>query len=163
MGYLLRITLLLSALWGSSALAQSTRVDTALDRVNELLGEDVRIVRNDEQQLTIIQSTAYGVVQKDHVAAAHLDATAMLWDAQGELLVPCSSMHKHCVKSINFRLDQEKRSSTLRLPAVLHDPAHAELTTALRDLLAEFTKENEFVVTYPRTQRMTEDYLKHDL
>lgn len=72
-------------------------------------------------------------------------------------------MHTHRLKRVQSRLDQDRRSSTLCLHAVLHVPANAGPAAALRDLLAEFTNENEFVVTSPRSQRMTEDYLKHDL
>ncbi len=144
-------------------MAQPANVEIALTRMNELLGGEVRMSCNDQQELMIIRSNAYGIVQKDQVTAAQLDAEAMRWDVQGELLVPCSSQYKHCVGSVNFKLDQERRSSTLRLPAVLHDHAQGEFAAALRDLIAAMAMENELVVTSSPTQRMTEDYLKHDL
>ena len=163
MGYILRALLLLSALWGSLAMAQSTNVGTALARVNDQLAAELRFTCDDEQELTIIQSNAYGVVQKDHLSAAQIDAAAIQWDAQGDLLLPCSSQHKHCVQSINFRLDQERRSSILRLPVALNGTAREEFAAALRDLLHAFAEENELVVTYPPLERMTTNYLNHDL
>lgn len=144
-------------------MAQTVSVEVALARVNSLLGSDLQLIMSEEHDLSFLQSNAYGIVNKNEVAAGHLDVHAIRWSTEGELQLPCSSPYKHCVKSIHYLLDQEKRSSILRLKPALQEELSDQLAEALRDMLDAIAMESAIVVTPRATERMTTDYLKLEL
>lgn len=116
MGYLELLLISMISFLCAPLSAQYSEHAQTLSGIAVPLSSSLSVALSPNGSLTFEHRDDYDIVRKDRVLMDAIDLEVIAYDSVGVVSIPCKSGHAHCVQSTFFRMDQERRSSVLRLP-----------------------------------------------